>query len=169
MNRTDPPVNFVVRRFESADRDAIQTIRQRAFRPVFESFRQLLGNEIFHAQYDDADASQASYLDSICRSESGKEVYVLLASGLVIGFIGLSAELDRKKGEIDLNAVAPEYQGRGGGQLMYAFALRRLKALGVSVVRVSTGNDASHMAAREAYQRVGFEAAIPSVTLYQLI
>lgn len=166
----DPPkADFVVRRFEPADRDAIQEIRRRAFHPVFASFRRLLGDEIFHAEYGDADGSQAEYLDSLCRTDSEKELYVLLASGRIVGFTGLSAEPAKRRGEIDLNAVAPEYQGRGGGQFMYAFALGRLKELGVSVVRVSTGNDASHAAARGAYARAGFDAAIPAVTLYRLL
>jgi predicted kinase/ribosomal protein S18 acetylase RimI-like enzyme len=165
----DPLAEFAMRRFEPPDRDAIQAVRQRAFQPVFDSFQRLLGNEIFRAEYNDADESQAAYLDSICQHESGKEVYVLIEAGAVIGFVGLSADVDRKRGEIDLNAVAPEHQGRGGGQFMYAFALRRLKELGVLVVRVSTGNDSSHGAARRAYEGVGFRASIPSITMYRLL
>jgi GNAT superfamily N-acetyltransferase len=164
-----PGVEFAMRRFEPSDRDAIQAIRQRAFQPVFDSFRRLLGDEIFRAEYDDADESQAGYLDSICQHESNVEVYVLLAPDRVIGFVGLSADVDRSRGEIDLNAVDPEHQGQGGGQFMYAFALRRLKELGVSVVRVSTGNDSSHGPARRAYEGVGFNAWVPSVTMYRLL
>lgn len=165
----DALVAFSARRFEPSDRNAVQAIRQHSFQSVFDSFRRLLGDEIFQAEYGDAHESQAGYLDSICQTESGKEVYVLLASGRVIGFVGLSADLDRRRGEIDLNAVAPEHQGHGGGQFMYAFALRRLKELGVSVVRVSTGADSSHAAARRAYEGVGFRAAIPTMTMYRLL
>jgi len=160
---------FAMRRFEPSDRDAIQSIRQRAFVPIFDSFRRLLGDEIFQREYSDAHESQAAYLDSICQDGSGKEVYVLVVSGRVVGFVGLSADVDRRRGEIDLNAVAPDYQGRGAGKFMYAFALNRLKALGVTVVRVSTGNDASHGPARRAYEGAGFSASIPTVTMYRLV
>jgi predicted kinase/GNAT superfamily N-acetyltransferase len=164
-----PSLEFALRPFQAPDRDAVQDIRRRAFQPVWESFRKLLGDDIFQAEYDDADESQASYLDSLCQDESGKEVYVLLLSGHVVGFVGLSADLDRKRGQIDLNAVAPEHQGKGGGQFMYAFAVGRLIELGAAVVRVSTGNDSSHGPARRAYEGVGFDAAIPTITMYRLL
>ncbi len=163
------PASFSIRRAEPADRPALQTTRQRAFRSVYESFRRLVGEDIFRAQFGDADARQGRYLDSICEPDSGKEVYVLLDRERVIGFVGLSVDVAAGTGEIDLNAVDPDHQGRGGGQFMYTFALGRLKELGASVARVSTGNDASHAAARAAYARAGFSAAIPSVTLYRLI
>jgi ribosomal protein S18 acetylase RimI-like enzyme len=160
---------FAVRRFTSVDRAAVQAIRQRAFRSVFASFRELVGEEIARIEFADADERQADYLDSICRSESGREVYVLLETGRVIGFVGLAADAERRTGEIDLNAVDPEHQGRGAGQFMYAFALGRLKELGAAVVQVSTGNDPSHAAARQAYVRAGFSAAIPGITFYRLV
>jgi hypothetical protein len=69
-----PSLEFALRRFQPPDRDAVQDIRRRAFQPVWESFRKLLGDDIFQAEYDDADESQASYLDSLCQDESGKEV-----------------------------------------------------------------------------------------------
>jgi ribosomal protein S18 acetylase RimI-like enzyme len=165
----DSSDRFTMRRFTSGDRDDVHAIRQRAFHGVFASFRALVGEEIARVEFVDADERQADYLDTICASGSGKEVYVLLAGGRVIGFLGLVADPGRRTGEIDLNAVDPEHQGRRAGQFMYAFALRRLRDLGASVVQVSTGADASHAPARHAYMRAGFSASIPSITYYRLV
>ena len=85
----------------------------------------------------------------------------------VVGFIGLSMNQASKRGEIDLNAVDPEYQGKGIGEFMCRFALQRMREAGMNVVRVSTGGDSSHAQARRAYEKAGFEVFIPSITMYQ--
>ena len=87
----------------------------------------------------------------------------------VVAFIGISMNRQSGKGEIDLNAVDPSYQGQGIGRFMYEFAIRRMKETGVKVVKVSTGADSSHAAARRAYERAGFGASIPSIMMYQRI
>ena len=160
---------FAMRPFRAADRSAIQAIRQKAFRSIFDSFRQLVGEEIFQLQYRDADRKQAEYLDSICATGADKEIFVLLQDDAVIGFVGIFADKPSKIGEIDLNAVDPDHQGKGGGRFMYDFALGRLKKKGVRLVKVGTGGDASHLPARRAYEKAGFKVGIPGVTLFKLI
>jgi hypothetical protein len=46
---------------------------------------------------------------------------------------------------------------------MYAFALSRMREVGMRAATVSTGADASHAPARRAYEKAGFAAHIPSV------
>jgi hypothetical protein len=40
---------------------------------------------------------------------------------------------------------------------------------GMRLATVSTGGDASHAPARRAYEKLGFGAGIPAVTLYKLL
>ena len=160
---------FAMRPFRAADRCAIQVIRQKAFQSIFDSFRQLVGEEIFQLQYRDADSKQAEYLDSICAKGADKEIFVLLQDDAVIGFVGIFADKTSAIGEIDLNAVDPDYQGNGGGRFMYDFALGRLKKKGARLVKVGTGADVSHLPARRAYEKAGFKVGIPRLTLFKLI
>ncbi len=133
------PERYEIRRFARSDRDAIQNIRKRAFESVYASWRELLGEAIFEIEYGDADQRQAEYLELVCQEDSGKEVYVLICSCRVIGFIGVSIEEDRRIGEIDLNAVDPDFQGHGAGTHLYTFAVARLRERGVSLAKVGTG------------------------------
>jgi len=85
----------------------------------------------------------------------------------VVGFIGFSMNRACRRGEIDLNAVDPEHQGGGIGEFMYRFAISRMHGAGIEVVKVSTGGDSSHVQARRAYEKAGFNVFIPSITMYQ--
>jgi ribosomal protein S18 acetylase RimI-like enzyme len=158
-----------IRAFESGDLLTIQSIRKKAFQAVHDSFRTLLGEVVFQLEFSDWNRKQGEYLESICATNSGKEVYVAIVGGKIVGFLGLSMDPSCKRGEIDLNAVDPEYQGQKVGEFMYRFAVRRMRDAGMKVVKVSTGADASHIQARRAYEKAGFTVFIPSVTLYQTL
>ncbi len=159
--------SYTLRPFESGDRDRIQQIRQRAFRSVWAWWRNLVGEQVFRLEYGDADLEQAAYLDEICERGSNKGVYVLLYSGSVVGFLALAMDDEKRVGEIDLNAVDPEHQGRGAGTFMYEAGLARLKDMGALLAKVSTGGDSSHESARRAYAKVGFGVGVPGVTLFR--
>lgn len=145
----------------------MQAIRTRAFQPIHESFRALVGEDVFRLEFSDWDQAQGNYLQSICATNSGREIYVATVNEAVAGFIGIAMDQAGKRGEIDLNAVDPQYQGQGIGQLMYTFAIRQMQSAGMKVVKVSTGGDSSHAPARAAYERAGFHLFIPSITMYQ--
>ncbi len=161
------PSSYSLRPFDSSDRYRIQQVRQQAFRSVWASWRELVGEDVFRLAYGDADRKQAAYLDEICASSSEKEVYVLLYNGSVIGFLALAMDDEKHVGEIDLNAVDPEHQGRGAGTFMYQAGLARLKEKGALLAKVSTGGDASHEPARRAYAKVGFSVGVPGVMLFR--
>jgi ribosomal protein S18 acetylase RimI-like enzyme len=156
-----------IRAFKSDDLPILQAIRTRAFQPIHDSFRALLGEEVFRFEFSDWDQAQGDYLRSICAKNSGREIYVATVNEAVTGFIGIAMDQACRRGEIDLNAVDPEYQGQGIGELMYTFAIRRMKSAGMKVVKVSTGDDSSHAPARKAYKKAGFHLFIPSITMYQ--
>lgn len=156
-----------IRPFKSGDLPLIQSIRKRAFQPIHDSFRSLVGEDVFRVEFSDWDLVQGDYLKSICATNSAKELYVATEDEAVVGFIGLSMNQASRRGEIDLNAVDPEYQGKGIGEFMYKFALQRMRDAGMTVVRVSTGGDSSHSQARRAYEKAGFGVFIPSITMYQ--
>ena len=156
-----------IRAFQPDDLSALQAIRKRAFQPIYDSFHTLVGEDVFRLEFSDWDQAQGEYLQSICASNCGKEVYVATVEEAIVGFVATYMNPTSRRGEIDLNAIDPEYQGKGIGEFMYTFAISRMQAAGIKVVKVSTGGDSSHVPARRAYEKAGFEVFIPSITMYQ--
>lgn len=158
-----------IRPFEPGDLPAMQCIRQAAFAPVFQSFREIVGERIAALALADADAEQAKLLDDICAADSGHRVLVVILGDEIVGFVSFTIDAAKRTGEIGLNAVHPDHAGRGIGTDMYDYALARMKELGVAVATVGTGGDPSHAPARRAYEKAGFGPAIPSIYLYRLL
>ena len=165
MTASDPSI----RPFEPGDLPALQRIRQAAFEPVFRSFREIVGPEIAAIAFARSDADQAKLLDDICAAGSVHHVLVVTVREEIVGFASFTIDSDKRTGEIGLNAVNPEYAGRGLGTCLYKHVLARMKELGVALATVGTGGDPSHASARRAYEKAGFGPALPSVHLYKLL
>jgi ribosomal protein S18 acetylase RimI-like enzyme len=165
---TSPSLAF--RPYGPEDLPALQRIRQAAFAPVFRSFAQVVGEEIAVLAFARADEEQARLLDALCGAAGpDRPVLVAVLGGAVVGFVCFSTEADGRVGEIGLNAVHPDHAGRGIGTEMVRRVLARLKARGAALATVSTGGDPGHAPARRAYEKAGFGAALPSVSLYRLL
>jgi ribosomal protein S18 acetylase RimI-like enzyme len=152
-----------IRPFDPDDLPAMQRVRQAAFEPVFRSFRDIVGERIAVIAFADADTEQAKLLDDICAAGSGHHVVVMTLDGEIVGFVSFTADIEKRTGEIGLNAVHPDHAGRGFGTRMYAHVLARMRELGMAVATVGTGADPSRATARRAYEKAGFNAAIPSL------
>jgi ribosomal protein S18 acetylase RimI-like enzyme len=151
--------NLHIRPFEAADLDTLQRVRALAFAPVFRSFRQIVGAPI---------AEQAALLARTCEQHP-TQVHVAMFDGAIVGFVSFSLDPETRIGEIGLNAVHPDHAGHGIGTMLYEFALAEMRRSGMAVATVGVGGDASHAAARRAYQKAGFGPAIPSVWMYQAL
>ena len=158
-----------MRLVRSEDAPRVQEIRQAAFEPTFASFRSILGDKIYELAQAREDEGQEALLSSMLKSESGWEVYTVELAGMVIGFVSVQLNQDTHVGEIGLNAVHPDYWGRGVGTAMYNFAIARMREAGMQVATVATGGDPSHAPARHAYRKAGFTVEIPSVWMCQTL
>lgn len=163
MRNSKPSDDLAFRGVRTDDLPRLQEIREAAFAPVFASFRSILGDAIYAVAQAHDDAAQADHLTSLVGPSSSWEVYACERSGEIVGFVSIRLEEDRGLGEIGLNAVHPDFAGRGIGTSLYDFALDRMSAAGLRVATVSTGGDTSHGPARRAYAKAGFSAAIPSL------
>jgi ribosomal protein S18 acetylase RimI-like enzyme len=158
-----------IRPFDLDDLPALQRIREAAFAPVFQSFRDIVGQAIAAHAFASADAEQAKLLADICVAGSAHQVLIVTLGSEVVGFVSFTINAENTIGEIGLNAVHPDHAGRGIGTWMYQQVTARMKERGVALVTVGTGNNASHAAARRAYEKVGFGQGISSVYLYKLL
>ena len=57
-------------------------------------------------------------------------VYVMKVSGKPIGFVSVRIDAENLVGEIGLNAIHPDYAGKGYGTEMYDFAIGIMKTKG---------------------------------------
>lgn len=158
-----------IRPFRPEDAPALEAIRQAAFAPVFASFREVLGEEIYRRTQAHEDAAQGELLASLLREGSAWEVYCAELDGEVVGFVSLRLDADRLVGEIGLNAVHPDHAGKGIGTSLYEHALDRMRAAGMRVATVATGGDPSHAPARRAYAKAGFDVEFPSVWMFRVL
>jgi ribosomal protein S18 acetylase RimI-like enzyme len=158
-------VETTIRALREDDIKAVVEFSLRAWRPVFESFARLLGPEIFRHLYPDWAADQASAVDSTCRAE-GSRVWVAQADGRPVGFVAVIIHDDTRTGEIYMVAVDPDYQNRGIGSELVAFAVDRITERGMELVEIGTGGDPGHAPARRVYEKAGF-TPLPLIRYYK--
>lgn len=148
----EPPPG--VRRITAGDVAPCRRFGVEAFRPVFASFEEGYGADLFHRLRPGWEAAQGDYIEAACR-DPGKEAWVHAVDGAPFGLLVLVVD-DRGVGQLELLAVDPDHQGRGVGTALTVFALDRLRAAGMAHAVVATGDDPGHAAARRAYERRGF-------------
>ncbi len=157
----------IIRDLQPGDEDAIAGIAILAWTPIYARYEQLLGKAIFEVAYPNALAEKAQHVREACDPRHPAMVYVAEMNRRVVGFVTFCANDTFGVGEIGNNAVHPEFQGRGIGTLMYERVFQRLRERGMRVVKVGTGGDPAHAAARRAYEKSGFAASLPNVTYYR--
>jgi ribosomal protein S18 acetylase RimI-like enzyme len=158
---------ITIRPFETSDRDRVLDIAVAAWQPVFKSYREILGGELFDTMHAGWEEDKRSQVRSACEGKHGALVQVGVLSGQVAGFVTYYSNGRTKVGEIGNNAVHPDFQKKGVATALYEAVLSDLKASGMEHVEVHTGGDPSHAPARAAYEKVGFNIEIPSVTYYR--
>lgn len=164
---TTSELNVVIRTATAKDLTELEAIRQAAFAPVFDSFRFILGEDIYQLAQAAEDSAQDELLAAALSSDSDWQVYAAEVDGAISGFVSIQLNMETKVGEIGLNAVHPEHAGQGIGTVMYNFAVTKMKEAGMQVATVATGGDPSHAPARRAYEKAGFTVQIPSVWMCQ--
>ena len=158
--------NVEIRPYQASDLDELQEIRALAFKPVFRSFREIIGPSIAQIAFASAETEQAELLADLCKPDTPQKVFVAVLETKIIGFVSISLDHKQKIGEIGLNAVHPDFTGRGIGTQLYEFALHKMKAAGMQVATVGAGGDPSHAPARRAYEKAGFGPSLPSLWMY---
>lgn len=155
-----------IRAYSDADWPAVPEICLLAFTPIHESFERSLGTELFALVYPDWKTSNENYLRSLIESGERERVLVAEDSGRVLGFIHYQLNSEKRCGEIGLNAVHPNHQGKGVGSFMYTHVLDVMRSQGANYAMVGTGGDPSHVPARRAYEKVGF-VPLPVVNYFR--
>ena len=144
--------------------EGVANLAIEAWTPIRESYRNLLGDELYSMTFDNWQTSKANGVLKAMRSGRG---YLAVCDGELAGFVYYIFKEGNMSGEIGGNAVSFKYRGRGIAQLMYSHVIEKMKAEGARFVTVVTGLDEGHAPARRAYEKAGFEKNLPSVCYYK--
>jgi GNAT superfamily N-acetyltransferase len=150
------------------DIEAIVRLSLLAWEPVFRSFEQVLGPEIYPLVYPDWRASQANVVQEICQDTDPVRVLVAEVEGEPVGFLAYELREAEDTGEVQLLAVHPAHQNRGIGTALNRRALEEMRAAGMKKAVVGTGGDEGHAPARRSYEKAGYRG-LPLVRYYQAL
>jgi len=159
-------VDLCIRPVCDNDVDALVQLSLLAWIPVFNSFEQILGPEIYAIIWPDWRKSQREAVEKVCRDGEKTVVWVAEVDGIPIGFVAYELRIEDRTGELQFLAVHPEYQNRGIGTELNNLALKKMKESGMKMAIVETGGEPSHAPARRSYVKAGY-TALPLVRYFK--
>ncbi len=155
-----------IRDLDEADIPEVVQLSLRAWAPVFASFEQVLGPDVYRLVYPDWRTSQAATVTKVCR---GEHVFVAELGASLAGFVAVVMRDDHPRmAEIDMIAVNPEHQRGGVASALIAFVEDFMRASDVVLAEIGTGGDPGHGPARRAYEKAGF-TPLPLVRYYKAL
>jgi ribosomal protein S18 acetylase RimI-like enzyme len=142
-----------IRPYASADADRVVELSLAAWQPVFSSFREILGDDLYERVHPDWTSSQAaSVRDALDRNAT----WVSTSDGAITGFVNVVFDGAERSGEIYMIAVDPAHQRLGIASDLTEHALVEMRNQGLDLAIVATGGDPGHAPARRTYERAGF-------------
>lgn len=157
--------DLIIREMMDDDKEELVAIARIAWEPVYEHRRQVLGDELFGLLYENWRESKSG---EIHRALEREHVWVAEQDGQPVGFVTYSCP-ENKVGRVGNNAVHPNYQGRGIASRLYQQMLDDMRAKGMRAARVYTGGDPAHAPARRAYEKAGFDMALPTIDYFRFL
>ena len=146
-----------IRPFADSDLSTLIELTIETFRPFYDVYvRALLGEEIFRHQHGEWEQDYRNDVPTLHDPAAGRHVAVGEVGGTIGGYVSWRFGEKSDHGQIYLLAVAAPYRGRGLGHELCGHAIEHMKADGVEVVEIGTGDDAFHGAARALYEDLGF-------------
>ena len=159
-------MKYQIRAFSDSDINDIVELSLLAWKPIFQSFSQILGTNIYRSLYPDWERSQKGSVESMCRDRKKYRTIVAQYNEKVVGFLVYELIDSEKKGEVILLAVHPDYQNNNIGTDLNMKALEDMMLSGMEMAVVVTGNDETHAPARKAYEKVGY-VGLPIVRYFK--
>jgi ribosomal protein S18 acetylase RimI-like enzyme len=154
-----------IRPFTPTDAGRVVELSLAAWEPVFASFRDVMGVDLYERVHPDWHVAQAA---SVRDALDKHETWVSTTDGTTTGFVNVVFDLAERSGEIYMIAVDPARQRLGIATLLTEYALDEMRARGLDLAIVATGGDPGHAPARRTYERAGF-TGVPQVWYSKLL
>ncbi len=158
-------MSTTIRRSTADDSDRIVELSLAAWRPVFESFQAVLGDDLYRRVHPDWLTDQAA---SVRHALEQHDTWVSVTDGVVSGFVNVTFDDEHRSGEIYMIAVDPDFHRQGIASALTDHALDEMRGRGVDLAIVATGGDPGHAPARATYEKAGF-TGVPQVWYAKLL
>jgi ribosomal protein S18 acetylase RimI-like enzyme len=146
-----------IRPFVDSDLQPLTDLTIQTFRQFYEDYvHLLLGEEVFRHQHGQWEQDYRDELPTLHDPTAGRHVAVAQLGGATVGYVAWRPGDRPNSGQIYLLAVSSSHRRRRVGRQLCLHAIRKMRADGVEVVGIGTGDDAFHAAARALYESVGF-------------
>ena len=160
----------VLRHANEEDLEAVDALTVESYRPIFESFVAMLGEDCYEAVRREPELNWEERKIQQNRrlyAEHPDQVWVLDEDGDVFGFVSFWLFPEKSYGHIDNNGLRADRVGQGWATFMYRHVLEHFRAQGFRFAHVDTGLDDAHIPARRAYEATGFDRQVPTVDYWQ--
>lgn len=148
---------FRIEPYEPGHEAQVVALSLKAWAPVFAKMEPAVPAYVYRAFYPDGwRARQAADVTAILRDEVVHR-WVATDDGAVIGWIGVRLHPEDKMGEVHILAVDPDRQREGIARALIETGFDHMRAAGMTIVMVETGDDPGHGPSRATYERNGFE------------
>jgi GNAT superfamily N-acetyltransferase len=145
-----------IRPYAATDASDVVALSLRAWAPVFDSERTVLGSEIFE-RLNGEDWRRRQQKDvEHALADDRMTVWVADVDGRAVGFVAAKLDRDESIGEIYMLAVDPDHQRRGLGIELTSVATEWIRAEGLPIAMIDTGGDPGHAPARRLYEQAGY-------------
>jgi ribosomal protein S18 acetylase RimI-like enzyme len=146
----------MIRLFEGGDAAAVVALSLRAWEPVHDSLREVMGDELFDLRHQpDWRARQQRDVESVL-SDGANTIWVAEEGEAVVGFAAATIRPEDGIGEVLMLAVDPRSQHRGLGTQLTKVATDWIRESGMPVAFISTGGDSGHAPSRRTYAKAGY-------------
>ncbi|MEM9953032.1 MAG: GNAT family N-acetyltransferase [Chloroflexota bacterium] len=154
-----------IRQLDTDDIETVQDFTERAFAPIFESWRGLVGGALFDRMFSDWQEQQRGHVTTFFNDQDAHN-WIATVDDVPAGYIVLKFNHETKQGVVEFLVVSPDYQRQGIGSQLNQFAIEQMQEQGMEVVEVGTGGDEAHAPARRAYEKMGY-VGIPGMYYYK--
>jgi ribosomal protein S18 acetylase RimI-like enzyme len=155
----------MIRPYRPADLPVIMDIGNRAWKPIYDMYHRLRGEDLFTLITPDRETAKGSQVKHHAE-HTPERILICEEGGRIVGFLTFHLDRDKGIGTIGNNAVDPACGLKGIGQQMYKGVFERFRQEGMRFAKVTTGLDDAHAPARRAYERAGFNVRQEDVTYY---
>jgi len=150
-------VTLKIAPYDDQYRERVLSLSLKAWAPVFDKLEPAVPSYVYRAFYPGGwQARQAEDVARFLDTES-QRAWIAVNKGIAVGWVGVRLHPEDKMGEVYILAVDPDRQREGVASALIATATDYMRAAGMRIVMVETGDDPGHEASRATYERHGFE------------
>ncbi len=155
--RLSQSVPMLIRPATTGDLEALVELTIETFRPFFIDYvLPLYGAELFELHHGQWQRDYETEVPTLHDPEAGRRIAVAEVDDLLAGYVAWKIGQQANHGEIAMLAVAPGQRRQQVGRALCEHAITEMRARGVEVVGVFTGDDSFHVPARALYESLGF-------------